>query len=163
MVAQEEIDRLLFRLSEVTLRITRAVEICNEAELHAATSEGGWSVVDILAHIRASDDVVAYRAYVLLTRDNPMLFAYDERRWAEVARYAPLDIRSSLTLYALRRGELVNMLRHTNLDDWQRSGIHEESGPVSLLDVVTFLVEHEEEHLAQLEAMHNEQERSRLL
>src|SRR5260370_5270934 len=155
MAAQEEVDRLLFRLTDVPLRIARAVEGCSEAELRTASSEGEWSAVDILAHMRASDAIVAYRVYVLLTRDNPTLLAFDERHWAEVARYAQVDIRSSLALYALRRAELVNMLRHIKLDDWQRTGLHEERGPVSLLDVLTSLIEHEEEHCTQLEAVHN--------
>jgi hypothetical protein len=153
MVAQEEIDGLLFRLSDVPLRIAHAVEGYNETELRTASVEGEWSAANILAHMRASDAIVAYRAYVLLTRDNPTLLAHDERHWAEVARYVEINFRSSLALYALRRAELVNMLRHTNLEDWQRVGLHEERGPVSLLDVVTSLVEHEEEHCTQLEAM----------
>lgn len=155
MAAQEEIDELLFRLSDVPLKIASIVEGYNKTELRATHAEGQWSATDILAHIRASDAIVAYRAYVLLIRDNPALQAYDERLWAEIALYAQVDFRASLALYALRRAELVNMLRHTNLENWQRTGLHEERGPVSLLDVVTSLVEHEEEHCAQLEALHN--------
>lgn len=155
MTAQGEIDELLFRLSDVPLRIARVVEGYNETELRAAHAEGQWSAMDILAHIRVSDAIVAYRAYVLLIRDNPALQAHDERLWAEIALYAQVDFRASLALYALQRAELVNMLRYTSLDNWQRIGIHEVRGPVSLLDVVTSLVEHEEEHCAQLEALHN--------
>lgn len=153
MTAQGEIDELLFRLSDVPLRIARAVEGYNETELHATSVKGEWSATDILAHIRASDAIVAYRAYVLLIRDNPALQAYDERLWAEIALYAQVNFRASLALYALQRAELVNMLRHTNLESWQRIGLHEVRGPVSLLDVVTSLVEHEEEHCAQLEVL----------
>jgi hypothetical protein len=155
MALQKEIDELLFRLSNVPLRIARAVEGYSKAELRTAGTEGEWSAVDILAHIRASDEIVAHRAYVLLIRDNPTLLAYDERHWAEVARYAQIDLRSSLALYALRRVELVNMLRQTDLENWQRVGLHEVRGPVSLLDIVTSMVEHEEEHCAQLEAVYN--------
>jgi hypothetical protein len=155
MAAQGEVDRLLFRLSDVPLRVARAVEGYNETALRIASGEGEWSAADILAHMRASDAIVAYRAYVLLTRDNPTLLAHDERHWAEVARYVEINFRSSLALYALRRAELVNMLRHANVEDWQRAGLHEERGSVSLLDVVTSLVEHEEEHCVQLESVHN--------
>ncbi len=152
MAAQEEVDRLLSRLSEMSLRIARAIEGRDDMELRKATREGEWSAAGVIAHIRASDAIVANRAYVLLTRDNPTLLAFDERRWAEVARYAQVDIHSSLALYALRRAELVNMLRHIKLDDWQRTGLHEERGLVSLLDLLISFVEHEEEHCTQLEA-----------
>jgi len=150
----KEVDGLLSRLSEIPLRIFSAVQDHNEIELHTAPAESEWSAVDIFAHLRASDDIVATRAYMLLTRINPPLIVYDDRRWAEVARYAQVDFRASLTLYTLRRAELVHMLRHIKLEDWQRIGIHQERGPISLLHIITALVEHEEEHCAQLEAMY---------
>ena len=152
MAAQGEIDELLFRLSDVPLRVARAVEGYDETALRTVSAEGEWSVVDILAHIRASDEIVAHRAYVLLVRDNPTLLAYDERSWAEVARYALSDFRTSLAVYVLRRAELVNMLRHIHLEDWERAGLHEVRGLVSLLDILTAMVGHEEEHCSQLEA-----------
>ncbi|MBV9230236.1 MAG: DinB family protein, partial [Chloroflexi bacterium] len=125
----------------------------SDAELHQAHAKDAWSVVEILAHVRASDDILAYRAYVILARENPPMAAYDDRIWAEVARYAQTDFHTSLTVFTLRRAELVDMLRHIALDDWKRVGIHEMHGPLSLLNVITTLVEHEEEHCAQLEAL----------
>ena len=95
---------------------------------------------------------MAYRIYVILVRDNPALSAYDERRWAEIAGYALADFESSLKTYTLRRTELVKMLSRVALDDWKRFGVHEVKGTISLLDVATSLVEHEEEHCLQLEA-----------
>ena len=45
------------------------------------------------------------------------------------------------------------MLRRIALDDWDRVGIHEARGTITLLDVIGTLVEHEEEHCDQLEAI----------
>jgi hypothetical protein len=153
VVEQPEVDRLLSRLLDVPSRIVYTIQGFSEAELHTAPSEGEWSAAGIFAHVRASDDIVAYRAYTILVRDNPPLIAYDERRWAEVARYALVDMLSSLTVYTLRRNELVHMLRQVPLDQWNRVGTHEERGVLSLLQMMTTFVEHEEEHCAQLEAV----------
>ena len=147
-----QVDNLLERLSNVPSRIARAVARLSEAEKHTALSNREWSAAEILAHLRASDDIVAYRLYVILVRDNPALPAYDERRWAEIAGYAQADFESSLKTYTLRRTELVKVLRQVALDDWKRFGTHEVKGTISLLDVATSLVEHEEEHCLQLEA-----------
>jgi DinB superfamily len=46
-------------------------------------------------------------------------------------------------------------LRSLVLEDWQRIGIHEEWGPITLLAVLTFFIEHEEEHCAQIVAINN--------
>jgi hypothetical protein len=153
METQDEIDNLLSRLAVVPGRIAHVLKDQNDAELRRSNSKNEWSIIDIFAHMRASDDILAYRAYVILARENPALAAYEERRWAEVARYAHTDFHASLTLFTLRRAELVYMLRHTALDDWKRVGIHEVRGPLTLFDVVTTLVAHEEEHCAQLEAL----------
>ncbi len=58
-----------------------------------------------------------------------------------------------LKLFTLHRAELASMLRRAASDDWERIGTHEERGVISLLDVITHVVEHEEEHCAQLEAI----------
>ncbi len=45
------------------------------------------------------------------------------------------------------------MLRRAHPDDWRRSGVHEERGSLALIDIITHVVEHEEEHCMQLEAI----------
>ena len=151
MKPPDQIDHLLARLAEVPLHIAQATASLSEAEKHRAASNRGWSAAEILAHVRASDDIQAHRLYEILARDNPTLLAYDERHWAEIAGYSQADFESSLKTYALRRNELVRMLRQVAHADWERVGIHEIKGSLSLWDVATSLAEHEEEHCRQLE------------
>lgn len=150
MPTLEAIHHLLDRLAEVPARIAHGVEGWSDEQLHAGVQDGAWSPSEIMGHIRASDDITAYRAYTILVRDNPPLLAFDERRWAEVTNYAQHDFHTSLAIYTQRRAELVQVLRRASISDWQRTGLHEARGPLSLLDVVTMLVEHEEEHCIQL-------------
>jgi uncharacterized damage-inducible protein DinB len=153
METAETVDQLLGRLAESPVRIVRAVAGMSDEQLSTAASDGDWSAAEVLAHIRAADDIISYRAHAILTRDNPPLADYNERRWAEVAGYAQEPFHESLRVFTLRRAELVNMLRQARLEDWQRVGAHELRGTVTLLGMMTYLVEHEEEHCAQLEAM----------
>ena len=152
MATQQQIDDLIARLARTPERIAQAVAGRAEAELRAAPAPGEWSAAEIVAHLRATDAVVAYRVYAMLVRDNPPLPAFDVRRWTEVARYAEADVHLSAALFAARRSELVRMLLGTSPDDWERTGTHEQRGRITVLDQVTTLVEHEEEHLPQLAA-----------
>ncbi len=148
----EQSDKdLVDRLEQVPQRIACIVEGGTEAALRQAANAESWSAAEILAHLRASDDILAYRAYAILVRDNPPMPGYDERRWAEVARYGVISPEASLVAFTVKRAELVRMLRHIPATDWERLGIHEISGPRTLREVLTALVEHEEEHCAQLE------------
>ncbi|MFN8484138.1 MAG: DinB family protein [Anaerolineae bacterium] len=149
MNAQEWVNRLAM----VPDRIARAVAGQSEAALRQVAASGGWSAADILAHVRASDDIMAYRYYGMLVRDNPPLPAYDEHRWADVAGYVAADFPSSLHVFAMRRAELVSVLRRLAPDDWQRAGVHETRGTVSMLHELIYQVEHEEEHCGEMETL----------
>jgi len=146
-------SEVIERLHDVPARIARVFGTLPVSRLSAAPAEGEWSSAEILAHLRASDDILAYRVYMILVRDNPPLPAFDERRWAEVAGYTRIDVLDSLQTYARRREELVTMLDGLASEAWARTGQHEIRGAVTLLDVLTTLLEHEEEHCAQLEAL----------
>jgi DinB superfamily len=152
VATQQQVDDLIARLARTPERIAEAVAGRTEAVLRAAPAAGEWSAADILAHLRAADAILAYRVYAMLVRDDPPLAAYDERRWAEVARYAEADVHLSAALFAARRSELVRMLLGTSPDEWERTGTHEQRGRITVLDQVTTLVEHEEEHLPQFAA-----------
>lgn len=146
-------DVAIQRLAAIPDRIRRAVAGWSDERLTIPSADGEWPASAILAHVRASDAIQAPRLLMILVRDNPPLPAFDERRWAEVAGYDELDFATSLAAFTLQRAELVAALRRIAPDDWRRTGMHEIRGPVTLLDVWRGLVEHEEEHCAQLEAL----------
>jgi hypothetical protein len=146
-------DNLIDRLARIPERISQAVAGWSKIDLRTSPAEAEWSAAAIFAHLRASDDIITPRVYALLARDNPPLAAYDDRRWAEVAGYEQADFQSSLAVFTFRRAELVALLRRITPADWQRTGLHEARGVISVLEVVTHLVEHEEEHCAQLEQL----------
>jgi hypothetical protein len=154
MLDDQRASDLIARLSASPARIAEATAGWSEGQLRATPDEGEWSAAAILAHLRASDDILAYRAYMILVRDSPPMPSFDERRWAEVAGYTEADFHISLEAFRLRRAELVAMLRRAGSDDWQRSGAHEERGQVVLTEIISHVVEHEEEHCRQLEAIH---------
>jgi hypothetical protein len=153
MLDSQHISDLIARLSASPARIAEATAGWSEGQLRAAP-HGEWSAAAILAHLRATDDILAFRAYMILVRDGAPLASFDERRWAEMAGYIKADFHISLEAFRLRRAELVAMLRRAGPDDWQRSGLHEERGPITLLAIISDVVEHEEEHCLQLEAIH---------
>ncbi len=151
MTSSTEPSTVVERLRVIPPRLAGVLKGRPQAEFDVVPAPDMWSLAEILAHIRASNDIVAYRAYMILARDNPPLPALDERRWAVIAGYARRDVLDSLETYARQREELVQMLARLAAEDWQRTGMHEQRGKVTLLDVLTTLVEHEEEHLAQIE------------
>jgi hypothetical protein len=145
-------DHLIERLQAVPVRIARVLGAQPPSKLDSAPAEGEWSAAEILAHVRASDDILAYRAYMMLARDHPPLPTFDERRWVSIADYGRLDVHDSLRTFSFRRQELVTLLSGLPPEAWARTSEYEGRGPVTLLEVMVTLVEHEEAHCVQLEA-----------
>jgi hypothetical protein len=145
---------MIERLADLPGRIEHFVAGWDKSALQATPSGSEWSVAKIFAHLRASNDILSHRIYgVLVRNDQPLFVGFDERRWEEVAGYLQADFHSSLQTFALRRAELVNVLRHIAAEDWNRTFRHEERGVISLSEVVRAIFEHEEEHWAQIGAL----------
>jgi hypothetical protein len=134
-------------------QVSRIFSMLTDARLREPLAPDEWSPAEVLAHLRAEDDIQSIRAYMILARDEPPLPAFDERVWAEVAGYLTLHPRASLDIYFRRRIELAHMLRGTAPKDFDRAGMHETLGRLTLQALLENLAEHEEEHVAQLEAM----------
>src|SRR4051794_13313900 len=89
-IVQDETAALVERYAAAPGRIAYAAA-GQAARLTEPPAPGEWSPRDILAHIRASDDILSPRLIQILVRDEPPLPSFDERRWAEVMGYAALD------------------------------------------------------------------------
>jgi hypothetical protein len=147
------IDDLVERLAATPTRLAAAAEGRSPEQLAATPADDEWSPVAILAHIRASDDILAPRLIAMLVREEPSLPAFDDRRWGEVMGYDEADFQELLAAFTFRRAELVRVLRRLPPSAWQRRGRHEARGPITLLDTLRHLVEHEAEHRLQLETV----------
>lgn len=163
MAPHDEIEDLLTRLEETPARLWAAVAGCSQDELAARPASSGpggagvddeasWSALDVLAHLRASDDILAPRLIAMVVREEPLLPAFDERRWSAIMGYAAADAERLLTAYAAKRAELVGMLRRLAPSDWRRAATHEARGRITLLETARHLADHEAEHCLQLES-----------
>ncbi len=153
MVTDREIAELLARLAAVPARFATACGRFEEADAVVHPAAGEWSPAEVLAHLRASHDITEPRILAILARDNPPLPAFDERRWQEVARYVALPMTQSLETLRLRRHELVRALRGLPAAAWMRIGLHEERGPLTVLEIARDIAAHDEEHCVQVERM----------
>src|SRR5215207_3033106 len=67
-------------------------------EVAQAASDGpdGWSVLEILCHLRDFDQFFFHRARMMLEQENPQLPAYDHERLAQEQRYAEQNLQGVL-------------------------------------------------------------------
>jgi hypothetical protein len=147
------VSDLVERLAVTPGRIAIAAAGYSPEQLAAIPSDGEWSALAVLAHVRASDDILAPRLVAMLAREEPALPAFDERRWGEVMGYADADFQELLATFTFRRVELVRALRRLSSHDWHRVGVHESRGQITIVETLRHLVEHESEHCHQIETI----------
>ena len=114
---------------------------------------GKWSIWKIAAHIADAELVTAARLRWIAAEPGSALKAYDQDLWAENLAYGRREVKDSLALFlALRKGT-ATLLRNLPENAWSRTGVHEERGELSLLDVVIGATEHTEHHAQQINAI----------
>ncbi len=149
---QPDIDKFLDILTSTPRRLVTCTAGVGEHELHESPGLGQWSVAEVLAHLRACEELWSYSIYAMLSQENPTLALLDERKWARVTRYAEGSFQNNFQTFVLRRAELVAVLRGLPFDAWSRSADiggrrHTIFGQVRRIAL------HELEHVEQIEAL----------
>jgi hypothetical protein len=154
----DEITEILDRLDASAKQLAWTMMDLDPDEMTVAPDDGEWSAIEILAHVKACDDIMTGRIATILTHPKPLLQNFDERAWAIVAGYADAPVDQTLMALQRHRGEMLWQLRRLPPEAWARTAQHETRGPLSLLDLVRSFTEHEEEHIAQLDDLFEDDE-----
>lgn len=148
----KEIELHLTQLADTPLNLQGMVVGFSDADLHWSPSSKDWSVVEVLAHIRACADVWAFSIYAILTENQPSLPLLDERHWAKTLGYAALPFETSFNTFSAQREDLVRPLRGLSPEQWERT-CQIEGCNHSVFSQTRRMALHEIEHMAQFQAV----------
>jgi hypothetical protein len=124
-------------------------------ELGAHPIEGKWSAREIVHHLGDSESTSAFRFRKLLVEDNPTIEGYDEALFAVKLRYNERDMAPALEAFRSSRETTRQLFSTMSEDDWQRAGVHTESGPYSMEKWLQLYSEHAHNHASQIERLKN--------
>ena len=132
----------------------------NVSQAQAAAARGGdenpdsagagWSVVQVLCHLRDAEERNLERIRLMRTQDNPVLEGYDQEQWARERNYAAAHLDEALAAFLKRRAATLAELASLTPQEWERPGLHSEAGPITILTYLQRLVRHDAIHLAQI-------------
>jgi DinB superfamily len=117
------------------------------------TPPGGWSVNDVLAHLRSCDDMWGRYMRTIAAEDHPTIRAVNPTSWIKSTNYPSLEFAASFRAYWKQRGELVKFLRHLPRTAWSRSATVTGGGRPrerTVLEYGRWLANHERTHLRQI-------------
>jgi hypothetical protein len=149
------IEKILAILKDTPPRLANLTAEIASAQLHAAPSAGEWSVNEVLAHLRACDDVWGgYYIMTILNQDNPTIKAINPRTWIKKTDYLEQEFQPSLRAFTKQRKSLLVVLEPLPPKDWSRINTLIGAGkPLqqTLLSHADGLARHERAHLKQIE------------
>jgi rubrerythrin/uncharacterized damage-inducible protein DinB len=146
----------LERLHQTPLDVAALLEGLSEKALSQPPEDGGWAIRNIVSHLRDAQGVLSFRLSLLLEQENPLLESKAVFEWATKEEEHPPTPQEIFDAYRASRQETITKLESISLNDWWRRGQHEEFGPVTLRQQVSYFASHEITHLAQIELLRNQ-------
>jgi hypothetical protein len=110
----------------------------------------GWTVTEVLGHLRDFDGFFRGRAVMMLEGDYPQLPAYDHEAIAIEGRYNEQDFRRVYDELLRSRAETRAFFAALSPEGWERAGVHPERGHFTMTDAVMQVGLHEAGHIEQI-------------
>jgi len=142
--------------SLTTLRATPAILrrlLAGLSQERAATLRGGdegWSILEVVCHLRDAEERAIERMRTLREADEPRIAGYDQEAWARERRYADDDLQAACNAFLEYRRRHIAELEALGPDAWERAGLHDEQGRVTIASHTLHIAAHDATHLAQI-------------
>lgn len=116
-------------------------------------AEDEWSAAQVIGHLAACEFYFVERLNLLLRENSPHLRSFGDKAFERQESMMDASVEDNLQAFNELRGESVSMLMSLALNLWDRSGPFENEGNMSIEDVVGLMIDHDEEHLAQIQSL----------
>ena len=127
--------------------VSRAGE--NQLDLHPVPER--WSIRQVVCHLADFEIVYADRIKRVLAEDNPTLFGGDPEQFAAALAYDKRCVANELLLISSIRHQIASILQQADLEDYQRTGVHSEAGPLTLETLLERVTDHIPHHVRFIE------------
>jgi len=152
-VADEDVARWIDQIESLPRQVRAAMEGLSEEQLDMPYRPDGWTVRQVVHHVGDSHLNSLVRFKWALTEDEPIIKAYYEDRWAELADYRDVPLETSLMFLETLHIRLVALLRSLDGEDLARRFVHPELGLVSLAKNIGLYAWHGRHHLAHITSL----------
>ena len=143
-----ELIETLAATPETLAGLLRGVD---EAQARSAKGgDEGWSVIEVICHLRDAEEIGLARMKAMRDQDNPQIIGFDQDELAREKKYAQDNLASALADFTHMRAEYVAELAALTPEQWQRPGHHNEIGDINILAHTAHRTYHDAIHCAQI-------------
>lgn len=145
------LDQLLQQYAQGPELLRATVSRAREDQFLLQPIPGKWSIQQVVCHVADFEPIYADRMKRVLVEENPTLFGGDPDVFAAGLHYEHRNLHEELDLIAVVRQQMVRILRQTDIEDFQRTGVHSESGPLTLETLLERITRHIPHHIRFIE------------
>lgn len=110
----------------------------------------GWSVLYIICHLRDIETLFMQRVEDMLAQPHPTFAVISNDQLIQQHNYGQQEMRHALAEYQTHRQAFLALLEPLTDEQWQRTGMHPEQGPATVLDIAVNTGLHDVDHLEQI-------------
>jgi len=148
------VDEIMKTLRTTVPRLDALTEGVAPARLQASPAPDAWSVNDVLAHLRASHDVLGGSILRIVREDAPSWRRLSPRAWIRKTDYPTWAFQPALAAFSAQRSELLEVIEPLPPEVWARTArVTEPNGDVRERTAQFYgdwLAAHEREHIGQI-------------
>lgn len=120
----------------------------SDAQLDAVPIAGKWSIRQVICHLVDADLEYCQRIKRVLVEDNPTLQELVPDAFAAALHYSARNVADELDLLEATRLHMAAILKATDVEDFQRTGVHSAEGPMTLETLLERITGHIDHHVA---------------
>jgi hypothetical protein len=124
--------------------------VTQEQAQKAKGGDEGWSVVEVICHLRDAEEYGLQRDTLMRDRENPDILPWDQEKLALERNYAAQEVRAALASFIALRQRRIAVLESLSPEGWKRTGNHPALGTIDIFSHVLHMVSHDAIHCAQI-------------
>jgi uncharacterized damage-inducible protein DinB len=141
-------DRQLIEEFEAcSSRLRQAVAGLSQEELTCRPGPGDWSILELVIHLTDSDCIAIDRMKRMLIEDEPPLLYADETAYVRKLATHEQSLEDALILFEVGRRQFARVLRALPDEAFERRGIHNRRGALTVGGTVRDYIKHVDDHL----------------
>ncbi len=141
------LDQLLQQYEQGPELLRAALRQVKPEQYELQPVPGKWSIQQVICHLADFEPIYADRMKRVLVEDNPTLFGGDPDVFAAGLQYGHRSVLEELELIVCVRKQMARILRQSDVEDFQRTGVHSEAGPLTLETLLERITNHIPHHL----------------
>ena len=133
---QRDKDRILWNLKSLPNELDDLLKDLAEETLRWRPVPNKWSIKEIMCHLRDMEsDAYLARYRLVLAEENPFLPNVDQDKLAYERDYINQDAAKARADFKTLRNETIDLLESVPVDLWQRAGVHEINGSMTIEEI----------------------------